>query len=288
MPRAESSFVRSLLVALPACVLACAGCGSDPAAATADGTATHDAAEAGAPADVGAETGGLDAAGADLTGSDTGAAEDTTGDAPSTDTLSADLGSPDTDSPDTGSGDTGSNDEFINDTLDAGPDGSGEDVFPADAGAAEVVTADIGSASGCDAEHPCTLPGESCLPPGAFGGCGMCNSEPGCASDAECGGLKNGICSFEASDCTCSGEKNCHVGCGSDPECGTGEVCQGKHCVEKPCLKGSDCPALFACFMATKTCGRKNCGKSSECGDGGTCVSGKCHAAPGTCTLPKA
>jgi len=107
----------------------------------------------------------------------------------------------------------------------------------------------------------------------------------GCQADSECSNKPNGICIYKKSDCTCGGEKLCHTGCTKDAECKLGQMCDADHhCKPKKCKKGSDCPNLFACYAASKTCLRKNCKKSKECGAGGYCVNAKCHAAPGNCT----
>lgn len=122
------------------------------------------------------------------------------------------------------------------------------------------------------------------MEPGGFAGCGICQKVPGCTADAECSSKANGVCIYKKSDCTCGGEKLCHVGCAADKDCGVAQACEKGHCVGKPCVKGSDCPDFFGCFASDKRCGRKNCKKNAECGAGGSCVKKKCYDKPGNCS----
>lgn len=133
----------------------------------------------------------------------------------------------------------------------------------------------------CRTDADCTGPAESCLPPGAFPGCGACmNVDNPCTGDSMCTGA-NEIC--EPAQCACGGESVCKLGCLSNMECGGVQVCEMLRCVGKPCSAASDCPANYACGQDGR-CGRRTCAADGECD--GLCVQGQCYDQAGTCTPP--
>lgn len=143
-------------------------------------------------------------------------------------------------------------------------------------------------AGGCSAEVTCDkLPGAGCLPPGVFGGCGMCMKPegPGCSADTECSAMPNGVCELRTDNCLCEKIPLCYEGCTKDDQCVQGQVCGADHhCKVKSCAKDGDCPAQFACQNAQ--CQRKACTASAQC-PGAYCVGGLCFDKAGTCELPK-
>ena len=203
-----------------------------------------------------------DATTADSAATDSAATDTAATDAGTKDAVSADSGALDAGVSDTGVTDAGSPDAGSPDAIVVGPDG-------------------------CSMEVPCGKGGAMCFSPGQSMGCGICMKPiDSCQQDSDCAAVngKPAICEYRKTDCTCGGEKLCHVGCAVDSECGVGEACGADHhCGPKPCSAAAPCPANFSCGGVG--CARTTCKTSAAC-PAGICVNSGCFAKPGFCSFP--
>jgi len=123
---------------------------------------------------------------------------------------------------------------------------------------------------------------EFCLAPGAFAGCGACNSEPStCTIDNDCKAMgATMIC--QPRTCACDFENDCVAGCTSDAQCGEAQACNltSNHCEALACAATPDCPVDFACTDGH--CIRATCETDNDCD--AFCVGGACYQQAGVCT----
>ncbi|MEL6180730.1 MAG: hypothetical protein AAFS10_17345 [Myxococcota bacterium] len=129
----------------------------------------------------------------------------------------------------------------------------------------------------CNNFASCTAPGESI-------GCGICQDQPNCTMDEECGA--GNICDPSTiEDCTCSGGSICKLGCRGDDDCDAGQVCgDDLRCRPQRCEDQDGCPEQFSCVEGA--CARRACERDTICDDEGRCVLGSCYDSFGFCSQP--
>ena len=133
----------------------------------------------------------------------------------------------------------------------------------------------------CALQSEC-IAGQTCQPPGASPGCGICQPGPGtCTQDSQCSA--GDIC--EPRRCACTDAADCVPGCSATNPCKITETCHAPSSRCRPiiCLSGSNtCPTDTHCDATSGTCTENTCSTNRDC-QSGVCALGICQSAYGIC-----